>query len=158
MPRKQHIVRLSVAERTTLQQKVRYGHDQAWALQRARILLKADANSAGPALSDAAVADAVGVSPRTVARVRSSWCARKWTTLERRPRSPQANPAKLDAAQHARIVAVACSTPPSGRARWTLRLLARHVVELEIVDAISHETVRTVLKKTTSSPGVTPGL
>lgn len=149
MPCKQHIVRPSVAERTTLQQEVRYGHDQAWALQRGRMLLKADADIADPPLSDAAVADALGVSPRTVARVRSSWCARKWATLQRRPRAPEANPPKLDAAQHAPIVAVACSNPPPGRACWRLRLLARHVVELEIVDAISHETVRTVVKKTT---------
>jgi hypothetical protein len=71
-------------------------------------------------------------------------------------RAPGANPPKLDSAQQARIVAVACSTPPDGFARWTLRLLAKQVVELEIVDAISHESVRMVLKKTSSNPGAVP--
>lgn len=156
MPRKQHIVRLSSEDRTKLQQLVRHGHQSAWTLQRARIVLKADAGTGGPALTDEVVAEAVGVTTRTVARVRAAWCGRRWAALERVARAPQANPAKLDGAQHARIVAVACSTPPAGFARWTLRLLAKHVVELEIVDAISHESVRLVLKKTTSSPGVAP--
>lgn len=156
MPRKQHIVRLSVEDRSKLQQMVRHGQQSAWALQRARIVLKADASTAGPALADEAVAEAIGVSARTVARVRVAWCTRKWSTLQRVERAPAANPAKLNAAQQTRIVAVACTTPPAGFARWTLRLLAKHVVELEIVDAISHETVRTVLKKTTLSLGGRP--
>ena len=154
MPRKQHMIRLSVEDRAKLQQMVRHGHQEAWALQRARIVLKADAATAGPALTDDAVAEAVGVSTRTVARVRADWCTRKWGTLRRRPRAPEANPPTFDAAQQSRIVAVACSTPPPGFARWTLRLLAKHLVELEIVDTISHESVRMVLKKTRSSPGV----
>lgn len=154
MPRKQHIVRLSVDDRTKLQQMVRYGHQSAWTLQRARIVLKADAAGGGPALSDEAVAQAVGVAPRTVARVRAAWCQRKWRALERMARAPEANPVKFGADQQARIVAVACSTPPAGREHWTVRLLAKHAVEMEIVDTISRETVRLMLKKTNSSPGV----
>ena len=156
MPRKQHIVRLSTEDRTKLQQMVRYGHQSAWTLQRARILLKTDASAAGPALTDEAVAEVVAVSTRTVARVRAAWCTQKWNALQWVARTPAANPSKLDSAQQTRIVAVACSTPPEGFARWTLRLLAKHVVELEIVDAISHESVRMVLKKTSSNPGAVP--
>lgn len=153
MSRKQHRVRLAAADRTRLRQMIRQGRQSAWVLQRARILLQADASASGPGLTDAQVAAAVDVSARTVARVRAAWCARGWEALARTRRRTPPVPPKLDGAAEARLIAVACSRPPAGTARWTLRLLAKRVVELEIVEAISHETVRRTLKKTTSSPG-----
>lgn len=153
MPRKQYIVRLSGDDRTRLHELVRHGRHSAWSLQRARILLHTDTGGRGPALSDEQVASAVGVSARTVARARQAWCERRWDALERKARLPEANPSKLDHAHCARIVAVACSTPPDGYARWSLRLLANRIMELEIIDTISHETVRMVLKKTNANPG-----
>lgn len=157
MPRKQHVVRLTAQDRATLRGMIRHGHQAAWVLQRARILLQTDAAPAGPGLTDAQVAAAVEVSPRTVARVREVWCHRGWGALTRQVPAHPATPRKLDGAQEARIVAMACSTPPDGAARWTLRLLAKRAVELEIVDSLSHESVRLLLKKTTSSPGASPG-
>jgi transposase len=153
MPRKQHIVRLTEADRTTLRAMVRHGQQSAWVLQRARLLLQTDSHTTGPGLSDAAAAAAVAVSSRTVARTRAAWCTRGWAALERRPRSAPPTPAKLDQAQETRLIALACSTPPAGIARWSLRLLAARAIEIELVETISHETVRQVLKKTYSSLG-----
>jgi len=104
-------------------------------------------------LSDEAIAHALDVNRSTVERVRIR-CVEEGFEAALRPRpSHQLHPRKLDGAQEAHLVALACSPPPTGRARWTLRLLADRVVELEIADAISHETVRQTLKKTNSSPG-----
>lgn len=157
MPRKQHIVHLSVADRQTLRRMVQHGHQPAWVLQRARILLHADTGAAGPCWSDAAVAHAVDVAPRSVARVRAAWCTRGWAALQRTPRAAP-TPPKLDAASAARLVALACSTPPDGAARWSLRLLATRAAEAGIVESISHETVRQTLKKTRSNRGAPSAL
>ncbi|MDQ3444173.1 MAG: helix-turn-helix domain-containing protein [Chloroflexota bacterium] len=153
MPRKQHIVRLSRDDRRTLQTMVRTGHRSAWSLQRARILLAADAAADSPAWSDAAVAEAVGVSARTVARVRSAWVTHGLACLTRTPQARPSVPAKLSTAQTLELAALACTDPPPGHARWSLRLLAARVVELEIVEAITHETVRRALQKGGSSRG-----
>lgn len=153
MSRKQHVVRLSPAQRTELTALLRRSGASALTHRRARILLLADVAAPGPRLSDAAVAAAALVDPRTVARVRAQFATAGFdAALGRRPRAPR--PARrLDGAGEARLVALACSAPPSGHAGWTLRLLAAHAVELDIVPAISHETVRATLKKTTLSPG-----
>lgn len=153
MPRKQHIVRLSRDERRTLTRVVRTGRQSAWTLQRARILLHADAAADGPAWSDAAVAKAVGVATRTVARTRAAWCADGLACLARKRQLRPSVPPKLSSAQTLEIAALACTTPPPGAARWSLRLLASRIVELEIVESISPETVRQALKKGGSSPG-----
>lgn len=153
MPSKQHIVRLSLAERATLQQLIARGSSPARMLARARILLKADAGARGPRFTDCAVANAVEVSPRTVARVRATYAAHGLeAALQRRPRSSN-TPRKLDSALEAQLIAIACSTPPDGRAHWTLRLLANRMVELELVSSIAPETVRKTLKQTFSNPG-----
>ena len=153
MPRKQYIVRLTRDERTTLSRMIRYGHQAAWRLQRARILLKTDTSGPDARLTDWQVAAACDVAPRTVARTREAWCTHGWEALNRRPRLTPATAPTLAAADHARVGAVACSAPPDGYAQWSLRLLTRRVMELEIVDTISHETVRQSLNKTSSSPG-----
>jgi len=153
MPRKQHVVRLPRRDRRTLTRLIRTGRQSAWTLQRARILLLADVAADGPAWSDAAVAAAVGVAPRTVARARSAWCAQGLACLTRKARATPSVPAKLTTAQTLEIAALACTDPPAGFARWSLRLLTARVVELEIVATVSHETVRQALQKGGCSRG-----
>src|SRR5437667_7631125 len=141
-------VRLEPQEREYLEKLLSKGKAAARTLTHARILLKADEGEAGPRLSDEAIAYALDVNRSTVERVRIR-CVEEGFEAALRPRpSHQLHPRKLDGAQEAHLVALACSPPPTGRARWTLRLLADRVVELEIADAISHETVRQTLKKT----------
>jgi transposase len=150
MPRKQHIIRLTPDERRQLAAIHRRGTSTALAFRRAHILLLADTAAPGRCRSDAQVAEAAGVSARTVARTRDAWCRRGLASLRRPGR---ANPRKLTPAGEARLVALACSTPPDGHAAWSLRLLADRAVELRIAGSLSHETVRRTLKKTMSSRG-----
>ena len=153
MPRKQHVVRLSPTERAEVRALVTAGRAPALTQTHARILLKCDAGAGGPRWSDAHVAAAVEVSARTVARVRARFAAGGLAAALGRKRPNRVYRRKLDAAQEARLVAVACTVPPAGQARWSLRLLAQRLVELEVVDGISPETVRATLKKTPSSRG-----
>lgn len=153
MPRKQHIVRLPRNDRRTLTRLVRTGRQSAWTLQRARILLLADAAADGPAWSDAAVANAVGVAARTVARTRAAWATHGLACLTRKPQDHPSVPPKLSPAQTLEIAALACTDPPPGFARWSLRLLTARVVELAIGETISPETVRQALKKGGCSRG-----
>jgi transposase len=153
MPRKRHVVRLSSDQRRALTTITRTGTHPARMIQRARILLLADTAPAGPARTDREVAAAVGVHPETVKRTRAAWTARGLACVDRQVRTSPPVPAKLSPAQELEIAAVACTEPPAGAARWSLRLLAGRVVALGIVDAISHETIRTTLKKTASPPG-----
>jgi transposase len=149
---KQHVVRLLPAERAVLGGLIAAGAAPARTGTHARILLKADQGADGPAWADARIAEALEVSVRTVERVRHRWADGGLDgALHRRPTGPR--PRKLDGAAEARLVAVACSAPPVGRARWTLRLLAERLVELEVVDGIAPNTVRAALKKTRSSRG-----
>jgi transposase len=153
MPRKQHIIRLTRDDRRMLQQVVRTGHRSAWSIQRARILLASDAAADGPALTDAVVAEQVGGSARTVARARSDWATRGLACLDRRPQRRPSVPPKLSDAQILEIAALACTDPPPGFARWSLRLLTTRVVELGLVDTIAPETIRKALQKGGSSLG-----
>lgn len=153
MPRKQHIVSLTRADRRTLQTLVRTGHRSAWSIQRARILLATDAAADGPALTDADVAAREGVSSRTVARARSDWAQRGIACVDRAPQCRPSVPAKLSDAQIIEIAAVACTTPPPGYGRWSLRLLTARIIELQIVESICVETVRRALQKGGSSRG-----
>jgi hypothetical protein len=151
---KQHLVRLLPAERAVLGDRLAAGTAPAPArtLTRARILLKADHGEGGPAWPDARIAEAPETSVATVERVRRRWAVGgPLDALHRRPTGPR--PRKLDGAQEARLVALACSAPPAGAKRWTLRLLAGKLVELEVVDGIAPNTVRSVLKKTSSTRG-----
>jgi transposase len=150
----QHVVRLDEAERAVLTDLIAGGVAPARAQTHARILLKADRGAGGPGWADARVAEALEVSVATVARVRRTWVAAGWeAAVHRRPQPPRPARRKLDGHAEAHLIAVACSDPPAGRARWTLRLLADKLVALEVVDAVSHEAVRQALKKTNSSRG-----
>jgi transposase len=148
MRQTKYAVRLSEEERARLRTLVGRGMAPARLLTHARILLKADQGEGGAAWADAAIAGALEVHPATVARVRRQYVEEGLdAALNRRaPRREYAR--KLDGAQEARLVAVACSAPPPGRERWSLRLLADKAVELQIVDTISYETVRQALKQT----------
>jgi hypothetical protein len=152
MPRKQHFVTLTTDERTALQDRLRRGAEPALTQTRTRVLLLADTGAAGPRRTDAQIAEAVGCAARSVARTRADFTERGVGCVARRPRAHPPT-AKLDSADEARVVALACSPPPDGHARWTLRLLAGRAVELEIADTLSYETVRRTLKKTSSSRG-----
>jgi transposase len=146
-------VRLTAEERAYLGDLLSKGKAAARTLTHARILLKADEGEAGPRLSDEAIAKVLDVNRSTVERVRIR-CVEEGFEAALRPRpSRQVHPRKLDGVQEAHLIAVACSPAPKGRARWSLRLLADKLVELEIVDGISYETVRQTLKKTSSSRG-----
>lgn len=147
MPRKQHQVSLTLAQRTELLGLLRRGAVPALTQTRARVLLKA-----AEGWSDARVAEAVNCSVRTVARIRAAWVDQGLACLQRHPRVRN-TPPKLSSEQTSQLPAVATTNPPQGQARWTLRLLAQRAVELELVDRLSYETVRRTLKKTRSSPG-----
>ena len=153
MPRKQHVVRLTPAERAEVRALVVAGVAPARTQTHARILLKCDAGAAGPRWSDARVAEAVEVSARTVARVRARFAHEGMAAALGRKRPDRVYRRKLDSAQEARLVAITCTEPPPGQARWSLRLLANRLVDLAVVDGISPETVRATLKKTPSSRG-----
>jgi transposase len=151
--KKKYPVILNDTERDELKRLIAAGTAPARKLTHARILLKADQGPEGPGWVDDAVAEAVEVSQPTVSRVRKQYFEEGLeAALNRRPPNREYH-RKLDGEQEARLVALACSEPPQGQARWSLRLLADKMVELEIVDEeVSYQTVRRTLKKTNSSP------
>lgn len=154
MPRNpRYVVRLSVEERRGLTEIATTGKRAASTILHARILLRADVGPEGDFWDDDEVARALDTSVSTVHRVRQAFVERglQESLYRRKPTDRQFR--KLDGAQEARLIAIACSEAPRGQARWTLRLLADRMVELEIVESISPECVRTTLKKTTSSRG-----
>src|SRR5215211_2375003 len=148
-----HRVVLAAADRKRLQLLLRRSSTTALQQRRARILLAVDSGGGRPAPTDAAVAAATQVDARTVARVRAEFARHGLERAlgGRRPVFPPRR--KLSDVQEAQVLVLAQSDPPAGRARWSLRLLANRVVELEIVDGICPETVRQTLKKTISSLG-----
>lgn len=144
---KKYIVRLSGDERQELEQVIKKLKGTSQKVRRAQILLKADAD--GPNWTDAQIADAFGCRIKTVENVRQRLCERGFEeTLNRAQRPQPAVEKLLDGNQEAQIIATRLGPPPKGYAKWNLRLLARKVVELEIVDDVSYETVRRTLKKT----------
>jgi transposase len=151
---KRYKVTLEAQERQHLHDLIAAGTAAARKLTHARILLKADAADGGPAWPDGQIADGLEVSVATVERVRQRFVEEGLdAALDRKRRERPAREVKLDGRAEARLIALACSAPPEGRAVWTMRLLADKLVELEVVDSISDETVRLALKKTRSSPG-----
>ena len=152
MPAKRYVVVLTPQEREELQDLTRSGKASALKLTRARILLKADTSEAGPAWDDPRIAGALDVGTRTVERIRRRFfeCGID-DALERKAQDKPSRPRKLDGEAEARLIALACGKTPGGRKRWTLRMLAEKLVELEVVEAVSRETVRRCLKKTGSS-------
>jgi transposase len=145
-------VRLTGEQRESLRRIVHTGTHPAAMRRRAHVLLKADAG--GPdGWTDARIATAVDVNPRTVALVRQQFVAGglEATLTRKRPTGRQYR--KLDGKQEAQLVAIACSPPPEGRGRWTMKLMADKLVELEVVESIDPATVCRTLQKTRSSPG-----
>jgi transposase len=148
-----YIVRLTAEERMQLTELISTGRRAASVLTRARMLLKADASEGGPHWSDQEIAEAVETSLSSIHRVRQTFVEEGLAAVLARQQPTGRQYHKLDGAQEARLVALTCSAPPEGRVRWTLQLLADRLVELEVVDTIGRECVRTTLKKTTSSRG-----
>lgn len=151
---KQYYVTLTRQDREQLQALISTGTSTAQRQRNARILLKADQSVTGPGWQDEQISAALDVSLATVGRVRRRFFEQGLEGALNRQQQARPGPARLcDGEQEAHLVALACSTPPKGYARWSLRLLADKMVELEYIEQLSHETVRTVLKKTNSSRG-----
>ena len=148
-----YAVKLTEVERAQLRTLIGHGRAPARQLTRARILLKANQGEGGPGWTDAAIAGALEVHPATVARVRREYVTVGLDATLARKGPDRLYPRRLDGAQEAHLVALACSTPPAGRARWTLRVLASELVRLAVVETVSYETVRRTLKQTGSSRG-----
>jgi transposase len=143
---KKYIVRLTEQEREQLEAVIRKGKAAAYKITHANILLKADAD--GAAWSDEAIAAAFSVHTRTVAGIRERFVEQGLeAALTRKKQERPSQPPLFDGEAEAYLIALRCSAPPAGHARWTLRLLADKVVELDIVASASHETVRRTLKK-----------
>ena len=147
--KKRYIVNLTADERAALQEIVRRQRVAALKRQRAMILLKADDD-----LTDAEIAEDLEVGRATVERVRRRCVERGLEfALDRKPQENPSRPRKFDGASEARLVQLACSAPPEGRAQWTLSLLGDRLVELKVFDSVSKSSVQRVLKKTSSSHG-----
>lgn len=145
MSQKSHIVRLSEKERQQLQKAVQSGQSKARKITRCRILLLADKGK-----TDQEISEALNVCLATVFNVRRRYSQEGIeSAVNERARSGQ--PSRFKGGLAAKITAIACSNPPEGHARWSLRLLADHIIELDIVESISHQSVKNILKKTNLS-------
>ena len=153
MRQTKYAVYLTEAERAHLRTLISAGEASARRLTHARILLKANQGEGGPGWSDAVIAQALDIHSDTVAHVRRAYVDAGLEAALVRKSPDRVYTRTLDGAAEAHLVAVACSSPPTGRERWTLRLLADELVRLEVVDAVSYETVRRTLKQTISSLG-----
>jgi hypothetical protein len=144
---KKYVVRLTDTERKQLVEVVKKLKGTSQKVKRAQILLKADAD--GPNWTDRRIADAFDCRAQTVESIRQRLVERGFEeTLNGMKRTKPPRPKMLDGKQEAQVIALRLGAPPKGYANWSMRLLARKVVELEIVESISHETVRRTLKKT----------
>lgn len=155
MPAKKFKVTLSDAERGELRQMISTGKSAARKLAHARILLACDEAGSEDRRppSDTEVARAVHVGRATVERVRKAFVEEGLERALNAKRPRQTRPPSFDGEREAKLIALACSPPPQGRTRWSVRLLADQLVELQVFESISHETVRQTLKKTSSSRG-----
>jgi transposase len=152
---KHYVVRLNDEEKKELAELLGRKNLAAKKRMRAHVLLKADASQEGPAWIDSRIAEAFDVSVVTVQKVRKSYVLEGFkAAIERKKQCRLSRQPVLDGAKEARLVALCCGTVPAGHGRWTLRLLADKLVELQIVESVSHETVRQSLKKTNCSLGV----
>lgn len=149
--RNQDVVRLPEAARAALPTLIGQGAAPARRLTQARILLKVNQGEAGPGWTDAVPATALAVQPTTVARSRRAYVTAGLDAALTPTAPDRMDRRTLDGAHEAQLVALACSTPPQGRTRWTRRLLAEHLVRREVVAAVSHETVRQTVKQTNAS-------
>ena len=146
-------VLLDADQRAELRTFVGSGIAPARMLTRARVLLKADHGAGGPGWSDAAMAGTLDLHPSTVQRIRRQFVTAGLAATLQRKRPDRVYERALDGWQEAHLIALTCGAPPAGHARWSLRLLADELVRLEVVEAVSHETVRRTLKQTPSSRG-----
>ena len=149
MRKQQYLVKLSGKERSRLADLIRKGRSPAKLQLKARILLHADTGKMGARWNDRRISDALGTYPVMCARVRQQWTQGGVdAVLSRKQRATPPVPRIFDGEKEARLIALACSPPPAGHAGWTLRLLENKVVELNIVDRASDNTIGRVLKKT----------
>jgi hypothetical protein len=149
---KKYVVRLSEGERNRLLEMIHKGKSSAQILMKARILLKADVSEAGEGWSDSRIVEALETSPATVCRTRQQLVEDGFeAVLSRKPSTRPPVLPIFDGEKEAQLIALACSQPPEGRARWTLRLLEEKIVALNIVDHASDSTICRVLKKTSSN-------
>jgi hypothetical protein len=147
MSKSKHPVTLTDDERDELRRLISSGHAPARKLTHARVLLKADQG-----LGDAAIAAALEIHPTTAWRVRRRFAEEGFASALEHKHPARLKPPRLDGRAEAHLIALACSEPPAGRARWTLRLLADALVELELVAHVAPETIRRALKKTSWRP------
>jgi transposase len=150
---KKKSVTLSKEQRGYLEKVIKTGEEEARTIQHAHILLKADSGPDGPGWSGRQIHEAFGMGTSTVLRI----CRRFQDgglepALKRSPQPPRPDKRKVDGEQEALLMTLLRSQPPAGRERWSLRVVASRLVELELVSSVSYETVRQVLKKTSSSP------
>jgi hypothetical protein len=149
---KKYVVRLSGEEREQLERLIGKGKSPAGRILKARILLKADVSAAGPGWSDSRIIEALETSVSMIYRVRRQLVGEGFeAVLSRKQRATPAVARIFDGEKEAKLIALACSKPPRGRSRWTLRLLENKVVELGIVDRASDSTIGRALKKTSFS-------
>ena len=145
---KKYVIRLSADERQMLSKLACLGKAAARKITRARVLLKADAGACGPGWTDQRIGEALDVGVRMIENVRRRCVEEGPAAALGRAWPDRPAQQKLDGAGEARLVAIACSKPPTGRSRWTMQLLADELVVLQVTDSISDETVRRTLKKT----------
>ena len=154
MPAKLYKVTLNDEERSFLNDVTSRGKAAARKLNHAHILLKADQSENGPGWDDQRISQSFNFSVPTIERIRKNFVEEGLESALDRRMPSRTRPCKFDGEKEAQLIALACSTPPDGHTRWTLRLLADKLVELNHFDELSYETVRQVLKKTNSNPGL----
>ena len=151
---KKESIKLTATQRQSLEQVLGKGKALAWTLKHAQVLLKVDRGPQGPGWSTSQIVETYGVSRSTIERICRRFREQGLdAALFRRPQPPRPQKRKLDGEAEAHLVALMCSQKPEGAERWSLRLVQEKLVELEIVESISHETVREVLKKMNSNRG-----
>ena len=149
--KKKHIIKLSEEERTYLAEKIASGVDAARNLRRAMILLKADQGEHGPAWSDEKISEAYEIGKTSVYTIRKQYHERGLKGTISRKKPDRIYERCIDGEAEAHLIALTCSEAPEGHAGWTLRLLKDQMIELAYVESVSHETIRTVLKKRTQA-------
>ena len=153
MPAKTYRVKLSESERTELSELVNKGQGGAGRLRRARVILLTDENQENGGLKDGAVAEVLGITSRTVERIRQRCVEQGLEAAVNHTKPRQTREKVLDGTVEASLTQIACTQAPDGRAKWTLHLLKDKLIEQKIVETVCHETVRTTLKKMNLSLG-----
>ncbi len=147
-------VKLSREQRTQLEALVKKGTAPARDILHAQVLLKTDSGEHGPRWSVKQIQAAYGVGSTMIKRIRHRFVEQGLEpAVVRKKQAPRPQKRKIDGEQEAHVIAMMCTQKPEGRERWTLRAVRDRAIELEIVEEVSHETIRTVLKKTNLSPG-----